>query len=291
MAPPDGNEGRVTSATVRLHKDRAERTAKDSPWPARMARIGLLARGIIHLLVGWLAIRIATVDPSERVDQRGALAAVLRQPLGRVLVFVLALGFLAYAAWRVLEAVLDPDDKGVVQRIGYAARAVLYLGLFGTAVSMAVKGSSGSSGSSGGIGGQQEVAAGVLSMPFGRALVLAAGLVIIGTGVWNGYRAFSRSFEKKLKEAEMSPTERTWTIRAGFVGHLARMIAYFAVGGFLAQAALQYDPQKPVGLDASLHALAGKSYGPWLLVLVGAGLIAFGLYQVMLARYREVLDS
>jgi sulfite exporter TauE/SafE len=121
--------------------------------------------------------------------------------------------------------------------------------------------------------------------------VLAAGLIVVGTGVWNGYRAISRNFEKQLKQAEMSETERTWTVRAGVVGHLARMIAYFVVGWFLVRAALEFDPQKPVGLDQSLHALAAASYGPFLLFAVGVGLIAFGLYQVMLARYREVLDS
>jgi hypothetical protein len=285
----------VTVAELLHVKHRAERGAKDNPWPARVARVGILARGVIHLLVGWLAIRIATGDTGERADQRGALAAVVRQPMGRVLVLVLALGFLAYAAWRVLEAVLDPDDKGTVQRLGQAGRAALYLALFGTAVKLGLGSASSSSGGSSGGGSSgakgQAVTAGVLGVPGGRWLVLAAGLIVVGTGVWNGYRAISRNFEKQLKQAEMSETERTWTVRAGVVGHLARMIAYFVVGWFLVRAALEFDPQKPVGLDQSLHALAAASYGPFLLFAVGVGLIAFGLYQVMLARYREVLDS
>jgi hypothetical protein len=282
----------VTVAELLHHKHRAERTAKDNPWPARMARVGIVSRGVIHLVVGWLAIRVATGHSNERADQRGALAAVVRQPMGRALVLLLALGFLAYAAWRALEAVLDPDDKGVVQRIGYAGRAALYLGLFGTAVSLGLRGSGGSSsgGGAGGSGGQK-VASGVLGMTGGRWIVLAFAAVIVGTGLWNGYRALSRSFEKKLKEAEMSDTERTWAIRAGFVGHLGRMAAYLAVGWFLARAALRYDPNQPVGLDASLHALTGASYGPFLLIAVGAGLIAFGIYQLFLARFREILDS
>ena len=283
-------------AEILHHKRSAERTAKDNPWAARMARVGILSRGVIHLLVGWLAIKIALGDPEERVDQRGALAAVVRQPLGRVLILVLALGFLAYAAWRVLEAVLDPDDKGTLQRIGQAARAALYLGLFFTAVSMGFKGSdsgSGGGGAGGGAGGgkKHDVAAGLLGLPGGRWLVVALALAVVATGLWNGYRAITRGFEKQLKEAEMSETERTWTIRAGMVGHLARMVAYLAVGWFLLRAALRYDPQQPVGLDESLHALVAASYGPFLLIAVGLGLIAFGAYQVMLARYREVLDQ
>jgi hypothetical protein len=284
----------VTVAELLHSKHQARREAKENPWPARVARVGIAARGVIHLLVGWLAIRIAMGAGNERADQRGALAAVVRQPMGRVLVFVLALGFLAYAAWRILEAALDPDDKGTLQRIGQAGRAVLYLGLFGTAVKLAVGSqSTAASSSQGGQGGAkgQAVTAGVLGVPGGRFLVLAFGAVIIGTGVWNGYRAVSRNFEKQLKEAEMSERERHWTVRAGVVGHAARMAAYFVVGWFLVRAALDFDPKKPVGLDQSLHALAAASYGPFLLAAVGVGLIAFGIYQLMLSRYREVLDS
>jgi hypothetical protein len=281
----------VNTSSLLHPKHRAERTAKDNPWPARVARVGIVARGMIHLLVGWLAIRIAMGNQNERADQRGALMAVVRQPLGRVLVLLLAVGFLAYAAWRALEAAVDPDDKGAIQRVGFAGRALLYLGLFGSAVSLAMHGSSGSSGGGSGGARGQKVTAGVLGMPFGRVLVVAAALIIIGTGLWNGYRAITRKFEKGLKKAEMSETERRWTTRVGFVGHLARMVAYGVVGGFLLRAAIRFDPQQPVGLDQSLHALAGEPLGTALLVVVGAGLIAFGIYQLVLARYREILDN
>ena len=267
----------------------AERKVRDSEWPGRVARVGILSRGVIHLLVGWLAVRVATGDLDERADQRGALAAVVRQPLGRVLVLLLALGFLCYAAWRLLEAVLDPDDKGPVQRAGQAARALLYLVLFATALRMATSPPEVTSG--GGDGGGRSLANGAFGLPAGKWLVLAAGLAVVGTGLWNGYRAVTRSFAKRMKEAEMSSTERTWAIRAGVVGHFARMLAFLVVGWFLVQAALNFDPQQPVGLDESLHALAGRPSGPFLLVLVGVGLAAFGAYQLMLARYREVLDS
>lgn len=283
----------VTVAELLHSKHRAERGAKDNPWPARVARIGIVARGVIHLVVGWLAIRVALGDTGERADQRGALSAVVRQPMGRVLVLLLAVGFLAYAAWRALEAVLDPDDKGTLQRLGYAGRAALYLGLFGTAVSLAMKGSGGSSSSGGGGGGGaggQKAATGVLGMPGGRWIVLAGAAIIIGTGLWNGYRAVTRKFEKELKKAEMSESERRWAGRAGVVGHLGRMGAYLAVGWFLSRAALRFDPNQPVGLDASLHAVAVASYGKFLLIAVGVGLIAFGVYQLFLARYREILD-
>lgn len=272
-----------------LHPKRhARRKAQGSDTAAAVARVGILARGVIHLLVGWLAIRLAFGDLGEQADQRGALQALARQPLGKWLLVVMAVGLLAYAAWRALEAVVDTEDKGALQRGGQALRAVLYVGLAVSAFRMAFAsgGGSGSGGSS-----SHDVATGVLGLPGGRWLVAAAGLAVVGTGLWNGWRALSRSFTKRIKEAEMSATQRTWTTRAGVVGHLARMVAYFVVGWFLLRAAWTFDPRQPIGLDASLHAVAGESYGRLLLLLVGAGVIVFGLYQVMLARYREVLDS
>lgn len=272
-----------------LHpKHHARRKAQDSDGAAIVARIGILARGVIHLLVGWLAIRIALGDVGERADQRGALSALARQPLGKWLLALMGIGFLAYAAWRGLEAVIDTEDKGALQRLGQALRAVLYVTLAFAAFRMAL---ARDGGAGGGGSRSQEVATGAMGLPGGRWIVAAAGLAVVGTGIWNGYRAISRSFTKRIKEYEMSPAERTWTIRAGVAGHLARMVAYLVVGWFLLRAAWTFDPQQPIGLDASLHALAGQGYGRILLLLVGAGVIVFGLYQVMLARYREVLDS
>jgi hypothetical protein len=89
----------------------------------------------------------------------------------------------------------------------------------------------------------------------------------------------------------MSEAQRTWTSRIGSFGHLARMVAYFVCSFFLIRAAIRFEPEKGVGLDASLHELAGRSYGPWVLLVVGVGLAAFGVYQFVLARYREILGD
>lgn len=277
----------MTAAALRHPKHEAERHAREREWPALVARIGIVARGAIHLLVGWLAIRLAMGDLGEQADHRGALDALARQPLGTWLLAAMGVGFLAYAGWRALEAVIDTEDKGVLQRIGQALRALLYVGLAATAFRMAF----GSTGGEEAGSGSQEVTAGVLGMTGGRWIVAAGGVAVVATGLWNGWRAVSQSFTKRIKEAEMSATGRTWTIRAGVAGHAARMVAYLIVGWFLLRAAWRFDAQEPIGLDASLHAVAQRSYGTVLLLLVGAGVILFGLYQLMLARYREVLDT
>jgi hypothetical protein len=241
---------------------------------------------MMHLLVGWLALRIASGDRGEKADQGGALAAVVRQPFGRVLVLALAVGFLGYASWRLIQGVLDPEDESGLKRLGYLARGVLYLAFFGTALSFVMRGSSSGGGSS-----QQDVTARILSWSFGRPLVILIGLALLAAGAWNGWRGVTRKFEKDLKRYEMSKTQCDMTTKLGLVGHVARMAANVLVGGFLIRAAVRFRPDEGVGLDAALHELAAKSYGPWMLALVALGLVAFGLYQLVLARYRQVLGS
>lgn len=275
------------AATAADQRHRAERTAKDNPWMSRVARLGLVTRGLLHVVVGWLAFRIAQGDPGRRADQEGALATLVRQPLGRFLVLALAIGFLGYAAWRFVEAALDPEDKGTLRRVGKSLRGLFYLGLFVSAMRMVVGGAKSAAGGS----NTDDVTAIVLGWPGGRLMVAAAGLVLLGMGCWNGWRGVTHKFEKDLKSYEMSEEARTWTGRIGSFGHLARMVAYFVVSFFLIRAAIRIDPAEGVGLDASLHELAGRSYGPWVLMVVGAGLAAFGLYQFVLARYREILGD
>jgi hypothetical protein len=74
----------------------------------------------------------------------------------------------------------------------------------------------------------------------------------------------------------------------GTFGHLARMVVFGLVGVFLIKAAIDFNPKKAVGLDGALAKLAHASYGPFLLGLVAAGLVAFGLYSLTDARYRRI---
>jgi hypothetical protein len=253
-----------------------------------LARAGLVTRGLLNVLIGWIAVRIAVGDQDRRADQKGALATLVRQPLGRVLVLLLAVGFLGYAVWRFFEAWKNPEDDGVWQRAGRVLRGLLYLGFCGTALRLVVGGASSAKGSS----ESQDLTAKVLGWGvLGRGAVAVAGVVLIGMGLWNGWRAVSKSYEKDLKRYEMSSTARRWTTRLGAFGHVARMVAYFVCGAFVVRAAVRYEPRRGVGLDGALHEVATRSYGPWLLVVVGVGLISFGVYQFVLARYRSILGE
>ena len=160
-------------------------------------------------------------------------------------------------------------------------------GLFHAALAVSVGRVALGSGGGGG-GGPDDWTATLLQQPFGRWLVGLAGAVIFAVGLFQFYRAYDAKFMEKLKPGEMAPRERLWTRRAGRLGHAARGVVFLVIGVFLAQAALQSDPDEARGLGGALSALAAQPFGPYLLGLVAFGLVAFGLFMFVVARYRRI---
>jgi hypothetical protein len=128
----------------------------------------------------------------------------------------------------------------------------------------------------------------VLDWTGGRWVVGAIGLGVLGWGLGSAYRGITQSFKDDLHTERMSETGRRWTIRAGVVGYLARAVVFVLIGVFLIRAALEYDPDEAVGLDGALQKLAQQTFGPLLLGIVAAGLVAYGLFYLVRAVYREV---
>lgn len=274
---------------VKEHSQDALERASRSDWLEGLARAGLAARGVLYLVVAGLAVQVARGHGNERADKQGAMQAVVRQPLGRFLLLVLALGLGGYALWRFVEAIVGPrEDRGsskaTLKRLGCAARGVLYSAFFLSAVKLLVssKGKSASDNPQSGWTGR------VLEWPGGPWLVAGAGLAVIVGGLYVGWRGLSRKFKKRLKSGEMSRAERRWILGFGTVGMVTRMVVFTMCGVFLIAAVRQHDPNEAVGIDGALKRLAGRSYGPALLVVVAAGLAAYGLYSFAEARFRRV---
>jgi hypothetical protein len=249
-----------------------------------LARAGLAARGVIYAVIGLLAIKLALGDGGKTANQNGALHTIAKQPFGKVLLILMAVGLAGYAIWRLVRAAIghgpeaSDDTKeridGVFSGIGYAALCV-------TAVSILM-------GSGGGSGSPDKATGGVLDWPAGQVLVVIAGLIVIGVGLEQGYKGIKRKFLEKSKTEAMSESvERTFTA-LGVLGHLARMVVFVLIGYFFIRAAIDYDPHKAVSLDGALATLGQASYGPILLGAVAAGLIAFAGYSIADARYRRV---
>jgi hypothetical protein len=256
-------------------------------WLARLARAGMVAQGVMYLLVGGLAIELALGVGGKTTDQRGALHTLADEWYGLAALLALAVGFAGYALWRFAVALLgekmeNEEEVGVAKRLLYAGRALIYAGLCYSALALVLTPSGGKSTT------EDEATATVFDWPAGRWLVGATGVAIVGYGLWNGYRALSRNFEKDLKVEQMSAGERRLVRAVGRAGFAARGVVFTLIGIFVVKAALEYDPKEPVGLDGALQRLSEQPYGPALLGTVAAGLVAFGVFSLARARYREV---
>jgi hypothetical protein len=251
-----------------------------------LARAGFVARALIYGIIGILSIKLAIGIGGRTTNQQGALKTVAHQPFGKVLLILVAIGLAGYALWRFVRALLghgpEDSDSGF-DRVAAFASGIVYAGLCAIAVEILL-----GSNSSGASGNAHKTTAGVFGWPGGTWLVGIAGAVLIGVGLYQGYRGLSKDFLADSKTEQMSARVRHWIEWVGTFGHLARMVVFGLVGVFLIKAAIDYNPKKAVGLDGALAKIANASYGPFLLGIVAAGLIAFGIYSLSDARYRRI---
>lgn len=263
------------------------RTGDGPPdWVVRLARFGYVAKGIVYALVGYLAAQ-AAFDAGSAEGSEGALASLIHEPFGRVMVGIIAAGLAGYVAWRVAQTIVDPEDqgtdgKGLVMRGYYLVSAISYSALVVFAVRL-ILGSSDSGG-----GSTSSRTAELMSQPLGRWLVAIVGLAVLGTAGRQFYRAATESFKDRLAVADLTPTVETWLMRSARVGLSARGVVFGIIGGFLLVAAYRAEPGEARGLAGALQTLEQQPYGPWLLGVVAVGLIAYGIHQGVKARYRVI---
>lgn len=265
---------------------------RGSDWYCWLARAGLVAKGVSYAIVGVLAIDLAATGGGKATSRQGALHSLAGSTFGKALLVLLAIGFAAYALWRIVQAVAEREDgdeakdqaKVWGKRAGYLGRAAIYAGLTWSTIAIVA-------GAGGGQSQNQkahQTTATVFDWPAGRWLVAIAGIVAAAVGLWNLYRGLARKFEDKWKSGEMSATQRRWASRVGLAGHVARFVVFAMVGVFVTKAALDYDPKEAIGIDGALQKLAQATYGPWLLGLTAAGLVCYGAYCLVDARFRDV---
>jgi uncharacterized membrane protein YidH (DUF202 family) len=271
----------VTSAAKSANQ--SARQVADSKPVKVGARIGIFCYGITHLLIAWLAVQVA-FGSGEQADQRGAFQTLAEQPLGKVLLWVLVLGFVATALWRLQQAIWGfsyESDRttNLRKRATSGVKVVVYLALAVLAGRTAV--------GSGGGGGQQAATAGVLGLPGGQFLVGAVGLGIVVAGGSKIYAGWQKSFRKDM---DMPSDQRARMVaeRTGQVGFIAKGIAIGLIGILVVIAAVQFDPKEASGLDAALKSLAAQPFGPYLLVAVALGLACYGVFCFFDARYHRV---
>jgi hypothetical protein len=251
----------------------------------RLARAGYVARGVIYVLIGILAVQLAAGGNNEDASQEGAMRAVADQSFGRVLLVVLAVGLGGYALWRATMAIIgrtpEAGRHSALDRLGAAGSAFAY-GTF-CAVAVAIL-----TGSDGGSSRPSETTAGVFGWPAGRFLVVFGGLIFIGIGLYQAYLSLSRRFLKDSKTMYLSQKALQAFTLVGVIGIAARAVTFGLIGAFLLKAAIEFDASEAVGLDGALQRLSDQTYGTILLGVVACGLVAFGIYSIIDARVRKI---
>lgn len=258
-----------------------------APWLLRVARLGYAARGVVYVTLALIALQ-AAMGNRRAQGQSGALREIASQPAGQFLLALIALGLFGYAAWRLIEAARGgegegSDAKGIGLRLAHAGSGLIY-GSLGVQAVRLLQG-----------GGQRndeartdDWTARLMALPWGRALVAAVGIAVVvyaGQQLWKAARG---NVTKHLDLHALGPSARENVERLGRAGTAARAVVFLITGGFLLLAALHSNPSEATGLSGALTALQTAPWGPWLLGLVALGLLAFGLFQIVQARYRVV---
>jgi len=264
-------------------------TSDANSWIERLARAGYTAKGVVYLLIGLLAFQAAIGTGGNTSGTPGALRLLLRQPLGRWLLGLVAVGLAGYALWRAVSAIADPESHGrhggkrLFVRAGYAGSAVLHGALALQAARLAL-----GRGGAGGEGAESWTAR-LMSAPLGQWLVGLAAVGVAGYGlvqVVQGLRG--EHVAKRLAFGGLGGDERRLLLRTARAGMVARGIVFGIMGLFLAHAALEHDPREAGGLGEALEALERQPYAPFLLGAVALGLAAYGVFQLVKARYRVI---
>ncbi|HEY5856614.1 MAG TPA: DUF1206 domain-containing protein [Aldersonia sp.] len=251
----------------------------------RFARAGFVVSGIVHLIIGYIAIRLALGGAAGTADQSGAMTELAAKPGGIAALWVGVVAFAIMGLWRLAEAALgssstpdaDSTKSEVIDRLKAFALAVVYFSLAFSALGFARGSGRSSSGQSAGI------TAGLMQTTPGTIALVTGALVIIAVGGYHIYKGVAQKFLDDLT-GTTSPLVR----RLGTVGYIAKGLAIAAIGALVILAVSQSEPDKASGLDGAFKTLGGQPYGVALLVAAGIGIITYGLYSFAMARYTKM---
>lgn len=260
-------------------------TTDVAPWIERLARVGFVAKAMLYVTIGLLAASAAVGRGGGATDTRGAMSRVVEAPFGRVLLIIAAIGLIGYSVWRVVQGIKDPegrgsDAKGLSLRASFIARGLGHALLAFTAFRIAM-------GNGGGDGNRSEDAtARALELPGGTAIVWIIALGVAGFGIYQLYRAATSKLSKQLNRGEMHAETGGWVVTVSRFGIAARGLVFVAIGWLLVQAARSHDASEAGGIADALTSVSSLGRLPFLAIALG--LIAYGGYELLNARYRRI---
>lgn len=251
----------------------------------RLARLGYASIGIVYMIVGALAAMAGLGKGGTPRGQKSAFLVILHQPFGRIALGVIALGLTGYTLWRLVSAATDSehrgsDAKGWAIRLASAGRGLIYGAITIEVLRLMLhKGGGGS----GGDAQAKHWAARLIDEPFGPWLIGAVGLGIVAYGAYQLYAAWDAKLSKRLSLGEMDDAVRRKVVAISRFGLGARGVVFFVIGGSLVLAAVKHNPDAARGTSGALASLPEP-----VLVVVGVGLAAYGVYALVNARYRRI---
>ncbi len=259
-------------------------------WIEGAARIGLTAKGIVYSLIGILTF-MAAFEMGRGDDQGGkaqALQWIQEQPFGQVLLGLIAIGLLCYSVWRFVEAFLDTENKGNDAK-GLAVRSrYVFSGLvYGASTDYAAKMLLGNGSDDGGRDTRETVAQKLLEQPYGQWLVGIVALGLMAVGVYQIYYSISDKHRKKIKESKLDNRVKETLLKTGKLGYIARGIVWLLIGYLFLKAAIQSDSSEAGGSDSAFSFLE-QQWGSWVLGVVALGLLSYGIFMFVRARYQPV---
>ena len=241
------------------------------------ARIGYVVVGLLHILIAWIALKIAwgIGGGSDSADASGALSTMANSGTGPILLWIAVIGFAMLALWQFLEAVINRGEA--MDRAKAAGKGVAYAFFAWTSFQIWSGG--------GGSSEQQteDFTAGLMENPGGRILVGLVGLVVLGIAGYHIHKGWTKKFLRDLREHPGG-----WAVNAGRIGYIAKGVALLIVGFFFLVAAWRANPEEAQGLDGALKTLNEQAFGPALLTLVAVGIAAYGIYSFARARYARL---
>jgi hypothetical protein len=265
----------------------ATRTSAElRPWVRRAVRVGYTAKGIIYLLIGTLALRLAIGEGGRLTDSSGALRTIVGQPFGRALLAIVGVGILAYAGWEIMEGTADWKRKGT------SASALMSRGL--TMLKGAIYGMVGVQALRMLMGGRSDsqdaadYARTAMEFPLGGLLLVAVGLGVAAYGISQVIAAWKGDVGDDLDARQLRSEGTGWLLHVGRAGIGARGIILILVGGALARAGFDERPSEASSTPEAMWTLLSQPYGQWLLAAVATGLMCFGLFQILHARYARL---
>ncbi len=262
-----------------------------SPGVRLLARAGFASRGVLSCTIGVLAAMAALGSTGGKTtDSKGALRAIHEQPFGQVLLGIVAAGLFGYAVWLFVQAILDPEHtarrgtRGPLMRIGRFAAGVVHVGLGVYAIGLLTGTALGSDED-----GTRSWTQRLLGWDgIGVVLVFAFGVLVIGLGAYDLYKAAKAKLDDQLDLSRLGGSTRKVIVQLCRFGLAARAVVFALVGSFLVMAAVRTDPANAKGLGETLATIQGWTFGWVLLAIVAFGFIAYGGYELLEARFRRI---